>query len=497
MSRIWMSATVLALVSTWGCSKEGDTGEDTGEAPPPPRLSGALSMADADASLLPVVPPDTLEDEEIVTNLGIAVSGAGDVNGDGHRDVLVGADGGYGAVYLFQGPFEAGQRSVDEADATVIGVEEGEVSSLFGLTARGAGDLNQDGYDDILMTDADYSGDLRAVFILHGPVSDREAHEDFYDVRLMGTEVPYAGIEAVPVGDVDGDGAGDLLVGSDKEPANGEDSGAAWLILGPAIASGDLDSQAAAVLMGASGYDLAGAEVAGAGDVDGDGLADLLVGATMASSGSTEAGAAYLVLAPVTGDLDLDDAHAKFVGLDEKDEAGAAVAGVGDVDGDGLDDFLIGAPGIDSADPNAGGAYLVLDDDDKNRYLDDLIAFTGAAQGDGAGEVLTGAGDLDGDGFADLLIGAPRESSGGEDTGAAYLIYGGPDMASLSLGDAGAALVGAQGGDDAGGAVAGLGDIDGDGFDDIAVGANSEPSVLTNGGAVYLFFGGPPDASAR
>ena len=494
MTRHLPRLALAGVIALTACGKDGDDTAAEEEAPRP--VSGELSLGEADTKLIPPeprIPQEYMSEEELdalITSLGIALSEAGDVNGDGSADLLVGADGGYGAAYLFHGPIAPGELVADAADATLTGIEDGLMNGQFALGVRGAGDLNGDGYADLLATDKDYDGE-GALFVYYGPLTGAAAAEERFDVQLRSNGVPYAGLEAAAVGDVDGDGIPDLLVGSHLEPANGEDSGVAWLLHGPLPPEGRLAESASAWLVGASGYDRAGDEVAAAGDINGDGLADLLIGAPTSSSGATEAGAAYLAMAPFDGEVDLNDVHAKFVGRIEKDDAGAAIAGVGDVDGDGRDDFMVGAAGMDDVHPNAGGGYLVLDDDDKSRYLDDLIAFTGAAQGDGAGESLSGAGDIDGDGFADLLIGAPRESTLGEDTGATYLIYGGPGLESRSLADADARLMGEAQADDAGAAVAGLGDVSGDGYPDFAVGAYHEASVMTYGGAVYVFFGGP------
>ena len=132
-------------------------------------------------------------------------------------------------------------------------------------------------------------------------------------------------------------------------------------MLGPT--TGELGLSAAAVdamLIGENDTDEAGASVSGAGDVDGDGFDDLLVSASNEDSGGPGAGAAYLVLGPITGDLDLSEADAKLLGEIDNDNAGYAVSGAGDVDGDGLDDLLIGTPENDAGGTQAGAAYLWL-----------------------------------------------------------------------------------------------------------------------------------------
>src|SRR6185369_16180577 len=127
----------------------------------------------------------------------------------------------------------------------------------------------------------------------------------------------------------------------------------AYLVLGPV--SGTLDlSLADAKLVGENRSDYAGDRIADAGDVDGDGHADLLVGSPQNDEGGFGAGAAYLVLGPVTGMLDLSRAHAKLVGEDVDDNA-CIVSGAGDVDANGHDDLFVGAPY-----GGASAAYMVL-----------------------------------------------------------------------------------------------------------------------------------------
>jgi hypothetical protein len=154
---------------------------------------------------------------------------------------------------------------------------------------------------------------------------------------------------------VDGDGHDDLVIGAYLSDAG---AGAAHLVLGPVTGSLDL-SLADAKLTGSGAEDGAGVSVSGAGDVDGDGNDDVVVGAYRNSDGAKWAGAAYLVLGPVTGTVDLSSANARLLGEDSYDEAGSSVSGAGDVDDDGHDDLLIGASSNAEGGSQAGAAYLV------------------------------------------------------------------------------------------------------------------------------------------
>ena len=124
--------------------------------------------------------------------------------------------------------------------------------------------------------------------------------------------------------------------------------------------TGDIDlSVADAKFIGEDANDQAGFSVASAGDVNGDGYDDLLVGALYDDDGGSQAGAAYLIFGPVTGDFDLSAADAKFIGEAASDYAGISVASAGDVNGDGYDDLLVGAYGDDDGGTNAGAAYIL------------------------------------------------------------------------------------------------------------------------------------------
>ena len=162
--------------------------------------------------------------------------------------------------------------------------------------------------------------------------------------------------------------------------------------------------------------------VAGAGDVDADGYSDVLVGTLVIDPYSDLRGTTFLVLGPVTSDLDLALADAALLGESE-DSVACRVAGAGDVDADGHDDLLIGADGEDDL---TGRAYLVYGPISGTQDLPaGGAALLGEAEGDHAGFPVAGAGDVNGDSYADILIGAPHSSLGGEYAGLAYLVIGG------------------------------------------------------------------------
>ena len=242
-----------------------------------------------------------------------------------------------------------------------------------------------------------------------------------------------------------------------------------------------------AILLGTDGGDEAGYDLDGAGDVDGDGLPDLLVGSAYQDGADTNAGVAYIVTATPSGSASLGSVATPLWGVAAEDYAGESVAGAGDVNGDGYDDFLVGARGTDGVDSSAGSAYLVLGPVSAEASLATAAELTGVARGDYAGWAVGGAGDVDGDGYDDVLVGAVAEDSGGTSAGAAYLMLGPVTAGSLSTADL--TLTGASSGDKAGWSVDSAGDTDGDGLDDIIVGAPYNDGVDTDTGAAYVLLG--------
>ncbi len=422
---------------------------------------------------------------------GTALSGAGDVDRDGLADLLIGAKGydSYrGVACLFLGPV-SGTMGISSADAFLRGQTQGDYA---GSAVAAAGDVNGDGFIDLMVgaPNEETNGGAGSAYVVLGPVT---GDADLGDVALKLTgeaENDSAGTAVAGAGDVDGDGLDDLLVGADGEDSAESDAGAAYLVFGSQLGSApDLQRLAAASakLLGTSPSEKTGAAVASAGDVDGDGLADLLIGAWSADGEASNCGAAYFMLGPVSGELPLTAADATLLGEDTQDDAGQAVASAGDVDGDGLPDLLIGAPDAGEDDCEGGTAYLVLGLPSGTVSLSEAEAVMfGETDGDQAGCAVAGAGDADGDGRDDVLVGASWAAGGG----AAYLLLG-PVTGTVHLAAADAELSGEVSNDRAGSAVAGAGDVDGDGDDELLVGATYESSGGTRAGAAYLVdFGG-------
>ncbi|MEP4959856.1 MAG: integrin alpha [Roseobacter sp.] len=395
---------------------------------------------------------------------GVSVSSAGDVDGDGLADVLIGA---YNADR--NGKFDAGESYL-----------------LYGAA----------------LTAADGEIDLATLSASEG-------------VLIKGIDAgDFSGFSVSSAGDVDGDGLADVIIGAYGANRSAQNLiGESYLLYGAALAAanGEIDlarlsASEGVLIRGGDRRDYVGWSVSSAGDVDGDGLADVIIG-----EHTRHFGQSYLLygaaLTAADGEIDLATLSAsegvRIRGIDENDGSSFSVSSAGDVDGDGLADVLVGAP---RADPDgkseAGESYLLfgaaLTAAEGVFNLSEGVLIKGRSGYDFSGWTVSSAGDVDGDGLADVLIGAHNADRDGKlNTGESYLLYGAAltaadgeiDLATLSASE-GVLIKGIDQYDISGHSISSAGDVDGDGLADVLIGVRlADPDGTIDAGESYILYG--------
>lgn len=323
-----------------------------------------------------------------------------------------------------------------------------------------------------------------------------------------------SGTSVARAGDMNGDGIGDLVIGAIGSGL----AGAAFVVFGSTSGLADmaldaLDGSDGFRINGAAAADEVGVAVSTAGDFNGDGLADLLIGAPAINNGlDLSAGAAFLIYGKENGfDASLDlatlDATDGFVisGGGTSANLGAAVSTAGDINGDGRADIIVSAPsGAGPAGSGAGQTYVILGSSSIGSTFDvstldgaDGFRLDGSSADGNSGSAVSTAGDFNGDGFDDLIVGSKAAAGGGlSGSGEAHIVFGKSsgfastiDLGSLTDAD-GIDMFGILAEDNFGASVGGGGDINGDGFDDVIIGAPGHNNGLTlNVGEAYVIFG--------
>jgi hypothetical protein len=446
------------------------------------------------------------ESNQVSAYFGYSVGTAGDVNGDGYDDILVGApyyDNGEtdeGGVFVWYGSSNglcAGSTPCTvNLNSAGWKYESNQASAVVGFSVGTAGDVNGDGYSDVIvgapLFDGPQGNDQGKFFIWHGSsgglgISQRDP--DWSDIGGWGGH--WFGFSVGTAGDVNGDGYDDILVGAPYYNYGEANEGAVYVYYGggSGVQAGYWRYESNQV--GAE----VGFSVGTAGDVNGDGYADILAGALYYDGGQTDEGAVYLWYGS-TGGMGVQQRPPDWkVEINHVyDYFGYSVGTAGDVNGDGYDDILVGAPGTDDGGTYDVGQVYVYYGSPGNPPI-----FAGGVQpsiqgGEQIGYSVGTAGDVNGDGYSDIIVGAPYFDDNGADCGEALVWYGSAD--GLCPADQEGCLpdwktTGEHAGDYFGFSVGTAGDVNGDGFDDIIVGARlyeSESGQL-NEGAVYVWHG--------
>lgn len=460
--------------------KSSDTAVDTAETGPedsgPDGLGGSLDGA------------DVLIAGESSSATGGALYVGPDTDGDGANSVWVSAyfrsincrfEGQFGSVTLTDAPLCIRQASTTEYTGYAL-------SSNGSSVAMGAIGGNAFG---------SYSG---KVYLFDEGLAPGTYEETVAFAEVYGeAQGDYAGMALAYVGDTNGDGTADLLVGAPSNDDFGAGSGKAYLFADGDPADGSILSDANTIVNGSSPVSAAkhgapeagdgvGSVLNGAGDVNGDGLADIVLGCNGADDGGTDAGLAALFFGPVdTGALALRSAAVLWLGDVPARYVGDFVDGIGDSDGDGYDDVLVSG---DMAE--AGRAWIFAGPGTSGTVQQAATSFAGSAIGDYFGASFAGVGDVDGNGAPDIAVGAYGEDTSAIDAGVTYLFLGPFAAGSIGVTDAAAQWSGQVSGDASGRQVEGAGDYNGDGFADLAVGAPYSDVGGPFSGAAYVLFGG-------
>ncbi|AUB41511.1 Ca2+-binding protein, RTX toxin-related [Nostoc flagelliforme CCNUN1] len=460
---------------------------------------------------------------------GNSVSSAGDINGDGLDDVIIGAfraDSGQSyVVFGSKGGFSA-QLNLSTLNGTngfaINGINSGDQS---GYSVSSAGDINGDGIDDVIIgarsasPNGTNSGQSYVVFGSKGGF-DAQLNlstlngTNGFTVNGINPD-DFSGGSVSSAGDINGDGIDDVIIGADTaDPNDIGGSGQSYVVFG---SKGGFDSSFnLSTLNGTNGfavnginaYDLSGHSVSSAGDINGDGIDDLIIGALFASPNATRSGQSYVVFGSKGGfdssfNLSTLNGTNGFAvnGINASDYSGGSVSSAGDINGDGIDDLIIGAFRADPNGTNSGQNYVVFGSKggfDSSFNLSTLngtngFAINGINAGDYSGYSVSSAGDINGDGIDDVIIGALYASPNGPRSGQSYVLFGskGGFDSSFNLstlnGSNGFAINGINAADFSGASVSSAGDINGDGINDLIIGASNFRSGIFSGQSYVLF----------
>ncbi len=440
---------------------------------------GRVFVYHGSSSGLSSTPAWSGEGNQVHAIFGSSVSTAGDTNGDGYDDIIIGAyeyesdvaETGEGKAYLYLG------STSGLATSPAWTVEGNQIEAYLGNAVSSVGDVNGDGYGDVGVSSYFYdNGNTNEgiAYIYHGSASGLSAtpnwsQEGNLDWARFGYSIKSAG-------DVNGDGYGDVIVGAPYSGYSGYHEGRAWVYLG---SSSGVSTTAVWSVEGTQDNEFFGYSVGCAGDVNGDGFSDIIVGAT----DDTQNGWAHVFYGSASG---LSSTAAWFTESDQDSALlGSSVSNAGDVNGDGFSDVIIGAPNFDNGESDQGRVYVFHGSSTGLASTADWV-MDGYQDHSYFGASVATAGDVNGDGFSDIVIGAPEHQNGQITEGKAYVFHGSAvGLATTPNWSDEINQVGAQFGN----SVSSAGDVNGDGFSDVIIGSWLFDDSETNEGGAFVYHG--------
>jgi hypothetical protein len=436
----------------------------------------------------------TAEANQNNSYMGGGVGPAGDVDGDGYDDVIIGArvytnsEFQEGAAFVFLGSSTGLGSNGTPSNADWM-AESNNAYSNFGGQVGTAGDVDGDGYDEVIIGAVAYDNghtDEGIVMVWLGSTSglgsDGTPSNADWSVEGNQASANMGVIQVGSAGDVDNDGYDDVIVGA-RGYTNGESGeGGAFLYLG---SSSGLSTTADWSAEGNQASSAFGGATGIAGDIDGDGCSDVIIGARFYDNGETDEGRAYIYRS---------DSCPALVPLPswttEGDQAnshhGYFVATAGDINRDSFDDIIVSAPDYDNGETDEGRVFAYYG---SSTGLSSTADWTTEANQAGAqfGWSISTAGDVDGDGYHDIIIGAPAYDNGQTDEGMAFVYLG--SYTGLSS-TADWTAEGNQTSARLGEAVGTAGDVDNDGYSEVIIGAPKYDDPKTDEGIAMLWYGG-------